>query len=117
MIVLRSPKGWTGPRTVDGKQVEGTWRSHQVPLSEVRTNPEHLAQLEQWLESYRPDELFDDDGRLRPDVAENAPAGELRMSATPHANGGLLLRDPEAARITQTTPSRLPEPGANASAP
>ena len=93
MIVLRSPKGWTGPKRVDGKQVEGTWRSHQVPLSEVRTNPEHLAQLEQWLESYRPGELFDDHGRLRHDVAENAPAGELRMSATPHANGGTLLRD------------------------
>ena len=93
MIVLRSPKGWTGPREVDGKQVEGTWRSHQVPLSEVRTNPEHLAQLERWLRSYRPGELFDDDGRLRPDVADNAPAGELRMSATPYANGGILLRD------------------------
>ena len=93
MIVLRSPKGWTGPRRVDGKQVEGTWRSHQVPLAEVRTNPEHLAQLEQWLQSYRPGELFDDHGQLRAEVAENAPAGELRMSATPHANGGILLRD------------------------
>jgi len=94
MIVLRSPKGWTGPKTVDGLQVEGTWRSHQVPLAEVRTNPEHLAQLGRWLDSYRPEELFDDDdGRLRPDVAANAPAGELRMSATPHANGGVLLRD------------------------
>lgn len=93
MIVLRSPKGWTGPKTVDGLQVEGTWRSHQVPLSEVRTNPDHLAMLGEWLESYRPEELFDDAGRLRPDVAANAPAGELRMSATPYANGGLLLRD------------------------
>jgi xylulose-5-phosphate/fructose-6-phosphate phosphoketolase len=93
MIVLRSPKGWTGPRTVDGKQVEGTWRSHQVPLDEVRTNPEHLAQLQEWLESYRPQELFDDRGRLVGDVARNAPEGELRMSATPHANGGILLRD------------------------
>ena len=93
MIVLRSPKGWTGPKTVDGLQVEGTWRSHQVPLAEVRTNPEHLAQLGQWLESYRPEELFDGEGRLRPDVAANAPGGELRMSATPHANGGILLRD------------------------
>jgi xylulose-5-phosphate/fructose-6-phosphate phosphoketolase len=93
MIVLRSPKGWTGPRIVDGQQVEGTWRSHQVPLDQVRTNPEHLLQLQEWLESYRPEELFDDDGRLRADVAENAPEGELRMSATPHANGGILLRD------------------------
>lgn len=93
MIVLRSPKGWTGPKTVDGLQVEGTWRSHQVPLAEVRTNSEHLAQLGRWLESYRPDELFDAEGRLRPDVAANAPAGELRMGATPHANGGILLRD------------------------
>ena len=92
MIVLRSPKGWTGPRTVDGLRVEGTWRSHQVPLSEVRTNPSHLAQLERWLKSYRPDELFDEDGRLRPQVASNAPSGRLRMSATAHANGGMLLR-------------------------
>jgi len=92
MIVLRSPKGWTGPRTVDGLQVEGTWRAHQVPLSEVRTNGEHLKQLEEWLESYRPDELFDGDGRLRPDVAEGAPTGDFRMSATPHANGGVLRR-------------------------
>lgn len=93
MIVLRSPKGWTGPRVVDGKQVEGTWRSHQVPLDKVRTDPGHLAQLQEWLESYRPEELFDDGGRLRADVAANAPEGELRMSATPHANGGVLLRD------------------------
>lgn len=92
MIVLRSPKGWTGPRTVDGLQVEGTWRAHQVPLSEVRTNGEHLKQLEEWLESYRPNELFDAEGRLRPDVAKGAPPGDFRMSATPHANGGLLRR-------------------------
>ena len=85
MIVLRSPKGWTGPKTVDGLQVEGTWRSHQVPLAGVNTNPEHLAMLGRWLESYRPDDLFDGEGRLRPDVAANAPGGELRMSATPHA--------------------------------
>jgi xylulose-5-phosphate/fructose-6-phosphate phosphoketolase len=92
MIVLRSPKGWTGPRKVDGLQVEGTWRSHQVPLSEVRTNGDHLRLLEEWLQSYRPEELFDGDGRLRPDVAEGAPTGDFRMSATPHANGGLLRR-------------------------
>jgi xylulose-5-phosphate/fructose-6-phosphate phosphoketolase len=92
MIVLRSPKGWTGPRTVDGLQVEGTWRSHQVPLDEVRTNAEHLRQLEEWLRSYHPEELFDGGGRLRPDIAEAAPTGNFRMSATPHANGGLLRR-------------------------
>ncbi|WP_045731917.1 phosphoketolase [Pseudarthrobacter chlorophenolicus] len=92
MIVLRSPKGWTGPRTVDGLQVEGTWRAHQVPLSEVRTNGEHLKQLEEWLQSYRPEELFDGDGRLRADVAAAAPTGDFRMSATPHANGGVLRR-------------------------
>jgi xylulose-5-phosphate/fructose-6-phosphate phosphoketolase len=93
MIVLRTPKGWTGPATVDGKQVEGTWRSHQVPLAETRTNDEHRAQLEDWLRSYRPDELFDDDGALRADLRAFAPEGQRRMSANPHANGGLLLRD------------------------
>ncbi|MGZ6779427.1 MAG: phosphoketolase family protein [Mycobacterium sp.] len=93
MIVLRTPKGWTGPHEVDGKLVEGTWRSHQVPLSETRTNKKHLAQLEEWLHSYRPEELFDDDGTLRPKLRALAPAGTRRMSANPHANGGLLLRD------------------------
>ena len=92
MLVLRSPKGWTGPHTVDGKQVEGTWRSHQVPLDGVRSNGGHLKQLEEWLQSYRPEELFDGDGRLRPEIAACAPAGDFRMSATPHANGGLLRR-------------------------
>jgi xylulose-5-phosphate/fructose-6-phosphate phosphoketolase len=93
MIVLRTPKGWTGPREVDGKKVEGTWRSHQVPLSETRTNAEHLAELEAWMRSYRPEELFDDDGALRPELAALAPSGDRRMSANPHANGGLLLHD------------------------
>lgn len=93
MIVFRSPKGWTGPAVVDGKQVEGTWRAHQVPLSEIHDNPEHLAQLEEWLQSYRPEELFDDAGRLRAGIAALAPAGDLRMSATPYANGGRLLQD------------------------
>lgn len=93
MIILRTPKGWTGPHEVDGKQVEGTWRSHQVPLSETRTNPSHMAQLEDWLRSYRPDELFDATGALRPDLRALAPSGTRRMSANPHANGGLLLRD------------------------
>ena len=93
MIVLRTPKGWTGPAIVDGVQVEGTWRAHQVPLAEVRTNPEHLAQLEAWMRSYRPAELFTVDGALREDLAALAPAGERRMSANPHANGGVLLQD------------------------
>ncbi len=95
MIVLCTPKGWTGPKEVDGQQTEGSFRSHQVPLSAVRTNPEHRAQLEQWLRSYEPDELFDDDGALRADLAALAPRGERRMGANPHANGGLLLRDLE----------------------
>ncbi len=95
MIVLRTPKGWTGPKEVDGLPAEGTWRSHQVPLAAVRTNPQHLAQLEEWLRSYRPEELFDDAGAVAPEIAAQAPEGELRMSANPHANGGLLLRDLE----------------------
>jgi xylulose-5-phosphate/fructose-6-phosphate phosphoketolase len=93
MIVLRTPKGWTGPKLVDGLAVEGTWRSHQVPLAAVRENPEHLAQLEAWMRSYRPEELFDDAGRPRAALTALAPAGERRMGANPHANGGLLLRD------------------------
>jgi xylulose-5-phosphate/fructose-6-phosphate phosphoketolase len=95
MIVLRSPKGWTGPKFVDGLPVEGTWRSHQVPLAEVRTNPEHLAQLESWMASYRPAELFDADGALVEELAALPPKRHRRMSANPHANGGLLLRDLE----------------------
>jgi xylulose-5-phosphate/fructose-6-phosphate phosphoketolase len=93
MIVLRSPKGWTGPREVDGLPVEATWRSHQVPMTDVRSNPEHLQLLEEWLQSYEPEELFDEQGRLVPDLAELPPRGDQRMSANPHANGGLLLRD------------------------
>ncbi len=93
MIVLRTPKGWTGPHEVDGVLVEGTFRSHQVPLAETRTNPRHLAQLEEWLHSYRPEELFDEDGALVPRLRALAPKGERRMSANPHANGGLLLHD------------------------
>ena len=92
MIVLRSPKGWTGPHVVDGRQVEGTWRSHQVPLAETATNRAHLRQLEQWLKSYRPEELFDADGRPRPDLQDFAPRGAKRMSDSPHANGGRLLK-------------------------
>jgi xylulose-5-phosphate/fructose-6-phosphate phosphoketolase len=93
MIILRTPKGWTGPREVDGKLVEGTFRAHQVPLAEVRTNPAHLAQLEAWMRSYRPDELFDEDGRPRAELTDLAPRGIRRMGANPHANGGELLRD------------------------
>jgi xylulose-5-phosphate/fructose-6-phosphate phosphoketolase len=95
MIVLRTPKGWTGPKVVDGQPAEGSFRSHQVPLAEVRTNRAHLAQLEMWMRSYRPEELFEPSGALRPDIAALAPAGERRMGANPHANGGLLLRDLE----------------------
>jgi xylulose-5-phosphate/fructose-6-phosphate phosphoketolase len=93
MIVLRSPKGWTGPKVVDGKPTEGTWRSHQVPLADVRDNQEHFEQLDTWLRSYRAHELFDDAGALIPELAELPPKGERRMSANPHANGGELLRD------------------------
>jgi xylulose-5-phosphate/fructose-6-phosphate phosphoketolase len=93
VLVLQTPKGWTGPATVDGKPVEGTWRAHQVPLAETRDNPDHRAQLETWMRSYRPEELFDDAGRLRPELRALAPAGDRRMGANPHANGGLVLHD------------------------
>lgn len=92
MIVFRSPKGWTGPKVVDGLQTEGTFRSHQVPMGEM-DKPEHIKILEQWMKSYRPEELFDKKGRLRPELAELAPKGNRRMGANPHANGGLLLRE------------------------
>ena len=93
MIVLRTPKGWTGPVEVDGQPMEGSFRSHQVPIAEVRTNPKHLALLESWLQSYRPHELFDEDGSLMSELAELPPRADRRMSASPHANGGLLLVD------------------------
>jgi xylulose-5-phosphate/fructose-6-phosphate phosphoketolase len=95
MIVLRTPKGWTGPKVVDGLPAEGSFRSHQVPLANLAQNPEHLAQLEEWMRSYRPEELFDEDGALRAELAALAPEGERRMGANPHANGGLLLRELE----------------------
>ncbi|MFL6651320.1 MAG: phosphoketolase [Sulfurifustaceae bacterium] len=95
MIVFRSPKGWTGPKEVDGRPVEGHWHSHQVPFGEVRTNPAHLELLEQWMRSYGPEELFDDAGRLRPELAALAPKGNRRLGMNPHANGGLLFRDLE----------------------
>jgi len=93
MLVLKTPKGWTGPKMVDGLPVEGTWRSHQVPLSDPAKNPQHLQQLEEWLKSYRPWELFDQKGALLPELAALAPEGNRRMGANPHANGGLLLKD------------------------
>src|SRR5215218_1458504 len=92
MIVLRTPKGWTGPAEVDGVPVEGTWRSHQVPLAGLAQRPDHLAALEAWLRSYRPEELFDETGALRAEIAELAPRGQRRMGANPHANGGRLQR-------------------------
>jgi xylulose-5-phosphate/fructose-6-phosphate phosphoketolase len=108
MIVLNSPKGWTGPKFVDGLAVEGSFRSHQVPLSDPAKNPEHLKQLEEWMKSYRPQELFDQAGRLVPELAELAPKGDRRMGSNPHANGGLLLRDlrmPEFRNYAVAVPS------------
>lgn len=92
MIILRTPKGWTGPKEVDGKKTEGFWRSHQVPIPDM-SNPEHIRLLESWMRSYRPEELFDEAGRPRPEILALAPGGERRMSANPHANGGVLRRD------------------------
>ena len=93
MIILRTPKGWTGPKEVDGRKTEGYWRSHQVPFAELVGKPEHLKLLEDWMKSYRPEELFDANGALQPELAALAPSGDRRMGANPHANGGLLLRD------------------------
>ncbi len=93
MIILRTPKGWTGPKKVDNEKTEGSWRSHQVPLSEMFSKPEHIKILEKWMKSYRPEELFDSNGKLKDELAELAPKGSLRMSANSHANGGLLLKD------------------------
>ncbi|WP_407318900.1 phosphoketolase family protein [Isoptericola halotolerans] len=93
MIVFRTPKGWTCPPEIDGNKTEGSWRAHQVPLPSARDTPEHLDVLRDWMQSYRPHELFDEDGRLHAEIAAQAPEGELRMGANPHANGGLLLKD------------------------
>ncbi len=93
MIVLRSPKGWTGPKEVDGLKTEGFWRSHQVPLAELKTKPKHIKMLEKWMKSYKPEELFDENGRLLAELSDLAPKGFRRMGANPHANGGLLLKD------------------------
>jgi xylulose-5-phosphate/fructose-6-phosphate phosphoketolase len=116
MIVLRTPKGWTGPREVDGVRVEGTFRAHQVPLAGLADNPAHLRMLEQWLRSYRPDELFDDDGRVRPEITRLAPAGPKRMGATPHANGGLLTRDLDLPDFRDYAVD-VPRPGGSTSEP
>ena len=110
MIVLRTPKGWTGPKFVDGKPVEGTWRAHQVPVADLDTKPEHLAVLEDWMKSYRPEELFDDNGKLVEELSELAPKGERRMGSNPHANGGLLLKDLLVPDFRQYAVS-VPKPG------
>jgi xylulose-5-phosphate/fructose-6-phosphate phosphoketolase len=110
MIILRSPKGWTGPKMVDGKPAEGTFRSHQVPMGEMN-HPGHVRILEKWLKSYRPQELFDKTGKLRPELAELAPKGERRMSANPHANGGLLLHDLRLPDFRDYA-VKVPKPGA-----
>lgn len=111
MIVLKSPKGWTGPQVVDGRQIEGTFRAHQVPIAVSSTTPpEHLAQLEAWLKSYRPQELFDEQGCLLPELAELAPKGMRRMGANPHANGGMLLRDLQMPSYCDYAVA-VPEPG------
>jgi len=115
MIVLRTPKGWTGPKSVDGKQTEDSWRSHQVPLSDLKGKPEHLGILERWMKSYRPEELFDHTGRLIPELAELAPKGARRMGANPHANGGALLRDLAMPDFREYAVA-LPSPGAVAGA-
>ena len=91
MLILRTPKGWTGPKVVDGKPVEDTWRSHQVPISELHEKPEHLRVLEDWMRSYQPNELFDSEGRLKAELASSRAGGRRRMGMNPHANGGLLL--------------------------
>ncbi len=111
MLILRTPKGWTGPKVVDGKPIEGTWRAHQVPLEEVRTNPEHLKLLEEWLRSYHPEELFDENGCLHQSIADVAPKGLERMSVNPHANGGLLLQPLDMPNFRDSAVEVLPDHG------
>jgi len=114
MIVLRTPKGWTGPVEVDGVPVEGTFRAHQVPLAKLAENPDHVRALEAWMRSYRPEELFDEHGRPRPEVVAGVPAGERRMGANPHANGGALLRDLRLPDFREYAVD-VPEPGTRSS--
>ncbi len=116
MIVLRSPKGWTGPREVDGKPTEGSWRSHQVPLGGLHENPKHLKLLERWMQSYRPRELFESDGSFKKELTALAPEGARRMSANPHANGGLLLRDLKLPDF-RSYAVKVPSPGATVAEP
>jgi xylulose-5-phosphate/fructose-6-phosphate phosphoketolase len=110
MIILRSPKGWTGPKEVDGKKTEGFWRAHQVPLAQLQTNPQHLKMLEEWMKSYKPEELFDENGTLISELQQLAPTGQRRMGANPHANGGLLLRDLKMPDFRDYAVD-VPEPG------
>jgi xylulose-5-phosphate/fructose-6-phosphate phosphoketolase len=112
MIVLRTPKGWTGPKIVDGKPSEGTWRAHQVPIAAMQGHPEHVKLLEKWLKSYKPEELFDTKGRLRPELKALAPEGERRMGANPHSNGGMLLRDLRLPDFRKYA-VKVPRPGAS----
>jgi xylulose-5-phosphate/fructose-6-phosphate phosphoketolase len=110
MIIMRTPKGWTGPKEVDGKPMEGTWRAHQVPLSDLATKPKRVKMLEEWMKSYKPEELFDSEGKLLAELSELAPKGERRMGANPHANGGLLLRDLAMPDFAQYAVD-VPQPG------
>ena len=111
MIVFRTPKGWTGPKFVDGKPVEGTWRAHQVPIADLK-NPEHLKQLEEWMKSYRPHELFDESGKFREEFAALAPTGHRRMGSNPHANGGELC-SLYRCLISMNTPWQCQRPAAS----
>lgn len=112
MIILKSPKGWTGPKEVDGKKTEDYWRSHQVPFGELASKPQHLKLLEEWMQSYKPQELFDENGRLHPELAELAPQGHQRMGDNPHANGGILLRDLKIPDFRDYAID-VPKPGTN----
>src|SRR5213078_4450949 len=111
MIILRTPKGWTGPKIVDGKPVEDTWRAHQVPVTNFVSHPDHIKILEEWLKSYSPEDLFDKKGKLIPELAELAPSGERRMGANPHANGGLLLKELRVPNFRDYA-VEVPQPGA-----
>ena len=111
MIVLRSPKGWTGPKYVEGVKIEGTFRAHQVPLLVDSAHPQHVSQLESWMKSYEAGQLFDDKGKLMPELAALAPTGARRMGANPHANGGILLRDLRMPDF-RTHAVNIPSPGA-----
>jgi xylulose-5-phosphate/fructose-6-phosphate phosphoketolase len=110
MIILRTPKGWTGPKKVDGKKTEGFWRSHQVPLAEMAKKPSHVKILEKWMKSYKPEQLFDGNGRLSPELAQLPPKGDRRMGANPHANGGILLKDLQMPDFEDYA-IKIPKPG------